>query len=110
MRSQLYLSGAVMLKVVIGTCWNCGRELESHDFGRETCCLGCGKPTRVCRNCRWYAPACSNQCKEPVAERVVEKERANFCSFFETTVEGVVTETTATDDLLAAAEDLFSKG
>ncbi len=70
-----------------GHCWHCGAALGSQDFGRETNCLSCGKPTRVCRNCRWFSSAATNQCREPMAERVLEKERANYCEFFEATLE-----------------------
>ena len=45
---------------VQGKCWNCGRELLKLDYGREDNCLECGKPTRVCKNCRWYAPGRPN--------------------------------------------------
>ncbi|MEJ1379873.1 MAG: hypothetical protein RPU61_14380 [Candidatus Sedimenticola sp. (ex Thyasira tokunagai)] len=106
---MMFSPEVAMSKTVIGKCWSCGRELESHDFGRETLCLGCGKPTRVCRNCRWYAPSYANECREPVAERVVDKERANFCAYFEATMDGVAGESAATNELLAAAEELFGK-
>ncbi|MES9906052.1 MAG: hypothetical protein ABW168_25670 [Sedimenticola sp.] len=96
-----------MSKTILGKCWNCGRNLESNDFGRETLCRVCHKPTRVCRNCLWYAPAFANQCKEPVTERVVEKERANFCAFFEATTDAAAAELVVENDLLSAAEDLF---
>jgi len=94
-------------KPVIGKCWKCGAELLGADFGRETNCLACGKATRVCRNCRWYDPGRSNQCQEPMAEKVQEKERANYCEFFEPTVE-ITSEGKATDtNHRQAAEDLF---
>ncbi|WXG53264.1 MAG: hypothetical protein RNU03_00705 [Candidatus Sedimenticola sp. (ex Thyasira tokunagai)] len=44
-----------------------------------------------------------------MAERVVDKERANFCAYFEATMDGVAGESTATNELLAAAEELFGK-
>ena len=67
----------------IGHCWHCRRPQTKADYGRETLCLGCGKPARVCRNCRHYAPGRPNDCLEPVAERVMDKTRANPCEFFE---------------------------
>ncbi len=92
----------------LGSCWNCGAPLGRLDYGRENGCLKCGRPTRVCKNCRWYAPGHANACREPVAEAVLEKERPNFCDFFEPGDpdrggEGAV----ATEDLRKAAEDLF---
>ena len=32
--------------------------------------------------CQHYAPEHYNECREPVAERIVDKEQANFCDFF----------------------------
>ncbi|MBF0371431.1 MAG: hypothetical protein HQL52_18480 [Magnetococcales bacterium] len=66
-----------------GFCWECGEALGSGDFGRGDDCPKCGKETRVCRNCRFYDQTAYNECHEPQAERVVEKERANFCDYFE---------------------------
>ena len=92
---------------IIGRCWHCGADLAGSDFGRETNCSGCGKPTRVCRNCRWYAPSRPNQCEEPVAEPVQEKERANYCEFFEATRDTGGTGGGDADALREAAEELF---
>ena len=93
---------------IIGKCWHCGAELQHADFSRENNCLGCGKPTRVCRNCRWYAPQRTNQCEEPMAERVLDKTHANFCGYFEPTVDtGDSGEQQAESAMRQAAEDLF---
>ncbi|MCU7852843.1 MAG: hypothetical protein KZQ80_11565 [Candidatus Thiodiazotropha sp. (ex Monitilora ramsayi)] len=97
-----------MSEITIGKCWHCGTELQSSDYGRENSCLKCGKPTRVCRNCRWYAPSRPNQCEEPMAERIMEKDRANFCGYFEPTGEhGAAQAQSIEEDLRKAAEDLF---
>ncbi|MBF0125129.1 MAG: hypothetical protein HQL60_07320 [Magnetococcales bacterium] len=52
-------------------------------MGREGECPTCKRATRVCRNCRFYDPSCCDECREPQAERILDKERANFCDFFE---------------------------
>ncbi|TVQ87560.1 MAG: hypothetical protein EA400_10900 [Chromatiaceae bacterium] len=94
----------------IGHCWHCGAALGSADYGRETSCLACGRPTRCCRNCRHYARGRPNDCVEPLAEPVADKARANFCEHFDpipdpgTPAAGTGTQTA---DLRAAAEDLF---
>ena len=91
-----------------GTCWHCGHRLGEHDYAREATCPQCGKYTHVCRNCRYYAPGRPNDCLEPVADPVADKQRANFCGYFEPTspktTDGIQPSTT---DLLKAAEDLF---
>ena len=93
---------------IIGKCWHCGRPLGQADYGRENSCLGCGKATRVCRNCRRYAPGRPNDCEEPMAEAVKEKERANFCDWFDPAPEPAVDGAqSSASDLLKAAEDLF---
>ncbi len=36
----------------------------------------------MCRLCEFYDTRVSGSCREPVAETVMEKERANFCGYF----------------------------
>lgn len=97
-----------MSNPIQGICWNCGHDLTAADYGRETYCHGCTKPTRSCRNCRHYAPGRPNDCIEPMTEPVLEKERANFCELFEPTDRPAGDgSNTAGDDLVKAAEDLF---
>ncbi|NEX20610.1 hypothetical protein G3480_09865 [Thiorhodococcus mannitoliphagus] len=94
---------------VIGHCWNCGQALGKLDYGRETNCIGCGKSTRCCRNCRHYAPGRPNACVEPMVERVLDKTAANFCELFEPTSPAAEQGSGApkADLLQQAAEDLF---
>ncbi|MBF0214634.1 MAG: hypothetical protein HQM00_13915 [Magnetococcales bacterium] len=56
--------------------------LPANGFGRSDVCSGCTKETRVCLNCRFHDPGSYNECRETVAERIVDKDRANFCDFF----------------------------
>jgi hypothetical protein len=93
---------------IVGKCWHCGAELQNADYGRESNCRSCTKPTRVCRNCRWYAPDRANQCEEPMAEPVLDKIRANFCDYFEPTTAPDGNDGNNSDHALRqAAEDLF---
>ena len=97
-----------MPEPILGHCWNCARELIAPDYGRETTCMGCGKPTRCCRNCRHYAPGRANECMEPMVERILDKTRANFCELFEPTSPAASDEPVSdAEQLLRAAEDLF---
>jgi len=52
---------------------------------RDAECAGCGRDLRCCRQCRHYDLSRNNQCRESEAELVVEKDRRNFCEFFEFT-------------------------
>lgn len=36
----------------------------------------------VCRNCAHHDTSAYNECREPQADRVLEKERSNFCDYF----------------------------
>lgn len=52
-------------------------------LARQAQCSACGTQLHVCRQCQFYDRSVSNQCKEPVAEYVQEKTRANFCGYFQ---------------------------
>ena len=64
-------------------CFQCGLEVGPlSGVGRRDQCLACGSDLHCCRNCTFYAPSTHNQCREPQAERQVDKERGNFCEYF----------------------------
>ena len=66
-------------------CWKCGAPLEGLPLpvGREEYCRACRAEVHACRMCRFYDVSKARQCAEPVAEPVQNKERANFCGYFE---------------------------
>ncbi len=86
-------------------CFKCKNELNiTGKPGRGDECPLCASDLKVCLNCRFYDSAAANECREPSAERVVAKDRANFCEFFEfreTSAEG------AKDDSMKKLKDLF---
>jgi len=64
-------------------CWHCGRASEVVErVGFRDECEGCGRALHVCRNCTFYDTSYNNACRETQAERVVDKERFNFCEYF----------------------------
>lgn len=63
-------------------CHRCGAPLPAERPSRRDVCAGCGADTRVCSNCAFFAPGSHNDCREPGAEAVADKERANFCEYF----------------------------
>jgi len=65
-------------------CWKCNTSLENVllPFSRLAECRACHASLHVCRMCEFFDPRRANQCREPIAERVTEKERANFCGYF----------------------------
>ena len=67
-------------------CWKCGTAIESLQFNkiyRSDSCSDCNSDLHVCKNCRFYAPGHHNQCQETQAEWVSDKERSNFCDYFQ---------------------------
>jgi hypothetical protein len=61
----------------------CGAAVPPRErIGRHDTCLACNADLHSCRHCRFYDPAVYNACHEPQAERVLDKERANFCDYF----------------------------
>lgn len=65
-------------------CWSCGKP-TGHQItvGRGDSCDNCGADLRCCRGCRHFAPGKRWQCKENIERPEVDKERANFCDFFQ---------------------------
>jgi hypothetical protein len=65
------------------TCAGCGAALGSPErVGRRDTCPQCHADLHVCRQCRFYEPHAADGCREPQAERVVDKARSNFCDYF----------------------------
>lgn len=90
-------------------CFKCTKAmpvLASVGFRDE--CIYCGEDLHVCKNCEFYDEASYNECREPSADSVKEKERANFCEFFQINSQSVgSTAEDARSKLLADAEALF---
>ncbi len=91
-----------------GSCWNCGKQLGPLDFGRSDRCPQCGRDTRVCKGCEMYERGSQNDCREPQADPVGDKERSNFCDYFKPK-SGIGGGAASRDSLKAAAEALFKK-
>jgi hypothetical protein len=91
-------------------CFGCAKPLLlTREVGRGDACPHCRADVRCCRNCKFYDPGSYNECREPVAERVQQKDRANFCDFFEPGAAGPGSGKTSKDALMKAAEALFKK-
>ncbi len=94
-------------------CWNCGRATGIEGkVTRVDQCTECMADLRCCRGCRHFDPHRRAQCKEPVEKPIVNKEKSNFCDFFQmrNVVKkpgGVSTQTESKEDRKKAFDDLF---
>ena len=66
-------------------CWKCGASLKDIPlpFSRYSKCKSCKADLHVCRMCEFYDRTVSKMCREPIAEEVKNKQRANFCGYLE---------------------------
>ena len=65
-------------------CWKCGAALSDQPLplSRLAVCSKCRAYLYACRLCVSYDPHLTRRCREQDAEEVTDKERANFCGYF----------------------------
>lgn len=78
-------------------------------IGRGESCPYCYADLHVCKNCRHYSTAAYNDCLETQAERVLEKEKANFCDYFAMKDKSGPVGVSPQEAAKAKLEDLFKK-
>ena len=92
-------------------CWKCAKPL-SDTFkimvGRRDVCPACMADLRICKMCQFYDPKAYNECRESQADRVQDKEKANFCDYFKIGSTGS-NQDKEKQDALAKAAALFKK-
>ncbi|MDE2459845.1 MAG: hypothetical protein KGL98_01230 [Gammaproteobacteria bacterium] len=66
-------------------CWKCGAALEGvpMPLSRLSECLVCHAELHVCRLCRFFDPHKPESCAEERADPPKDKQRANFCEYFQ---------------------------
>jgi predicted RNA-binding Zn-ribbon protein involved in translation (DUF1610 family) len=92
-----------------GNCWNCGTALGPNDYGRQDSCPKCGRDVKACKGCEFYDPSSHNECRENQADRVLEKDKANFCDYFRPKAGIGSPGASSKSAALDAAEALFKK-
>lgn len=92
-------------------CIKCSNEIsitETKSIPRNTSCDNCTTDIRSCIFCRFYDQSKHNECSEPSADRVVDKEKANFCDYYEfNTSQKVLGKNNNKSDALKKLADLF---
>ena len=89
------------------TCYSCSKETDFPEgkLGRLDSCDHCNAYLHCCMMCSFYDKSSYNECKEPMADRITEKEKSNYCDYFK--VNTGVSANNEKDDLLAKANSLF---
>ena len=96
-------------------CYRCDHPLDlpaGENFSRKENCPHCHTDLHCCKMCLFYDPSSYNECKEPMAEKVLEKEKANFCDYFRSIDEAKLKDRTNKSDknsLVDLANSLFKK-
>jgi predicted RNA-binding Zn-ribbon protein involved in translation (DUF1610 family) len=64
----------------VSRCTQCGVVLRMiEDMSK---CPQCGFELHSCKQCVYFDPSAKFECRQPVAERVVRKDRKNLCTFY----------------------------
>lgn len=91
------------------SCYSCHKGLdlgEGQKILKNEECPYCYASLHCCKMCHFYEPQAYNECKETNAERIVDKEKANYCDYF--LLKGQAGgQDQKKDDLLAQAQSLF---
>lgn len=90
-------------------CHFCGKQIavgRRVDFRAE--CPSCGRDVHICVNCTLYDEGAYNKCREPQAEWVSDREKANRCEYFRPSSAGSVA-SQRTRDARAKLDHLFKK-
>jgi hypothetical protein len=91
-------------------CFHCGREIEFKErIGFRDRCPSCDRPAHACLNCVHYDPAFHNQCRETQADRVVDKDRPNFCEYFGPSAGSLRPQSASPADARSRLDALFKK-
>jgi hypothetical protein len=92
------------------SCFKCQTDLSFRDFVPfKECCPKCNSDVHCCLNCKFYDTAAYNSCREPQADRVLDKDRANFCDYFQIRQGKLDSKATKENSAVDKLESLFKK-
>jgi len=111
---SICLTGAggcrTLLQVECRACGAVSATAGGERIGFRDRCERCNADLHVCVQCSHHDVGAYNECREPSAERVGDRERANRCEYFRPRASGgVEADAPGKGDGLAAAEALFKK-
>lgn len=91
-------------------CHACRNEMKFEGkIYRTTECPHCAADVHCCLNCDNYDVTAHNRCREPQAEWVPDREKANFCDYFIANRLRGSGKQSAVDDARRTFDDLFKK-
>ena len=88
-------------------CYFCGNPNDGKIY-KTSVCTSCGRELKICRNCLYFDPSSHHECREPQAEYVQDKERANFCDYFTPGEKSGKNRNGKSEEAKKQFEDLFS--
>ncbi len=91
-------------------CYHCLKSIPvfgAFKVTRTEECPYCSRSLHCCKMCKFYDPKVYNECLETNADRIVDKEKANFCDYF--TLSGGNLSGPSKEDLVNSADALFKK-
>lgn len=91
-------------------CYHCHKAIPvfgAFKITRTEECPYCTTSLHCCRMCKFYDPKVYNECHESNADRIVDKEKSNFCDYF--VLSDGKDAATSKDELINLAESLFKK-
>ena len=92
-------------------CFRCQAEIQlaqDTPVGRKDECPKCRADLHVCLNCKHHDRTAYNECRESQADRVLDKDRSNFCDYF-SFKEGKSNFAAQNINTLKQLDDLFKK-
>ena len=93
-------------------CVFCNKDTKiEKTVSRRDTCSHCDGDLHCCKQCKFYEQSAYNECKEVSAERIVDKERSNYCDYFQPrgSKNKCSGNTNRTRQARAALNDLFKK-
>jgi hypothetical protein len=63
-------------------CHACDEAIRLEPIGPRDVCDRCQAYLHCCKQCDFYEPGAHNDCREPQAEMIADKNAGNFCDWF----------------------------
>jgi len=89
-------------------CYKCDKDTALNNeqkISRQEECQHCFASLHCCKMCGFYDMSSYNECREPSANRILDKEKPNFCDYFK--LQGKSGNGPQSKDIFSAADSLF---